>query len=49
VRYELHRYDARHAFANETAVNAKIPIEYHAGAAELAWRRSFDFLKRELA
>ena len=49
VQFEFHRYDAMHAFANETAVNAKIPVEYDPGAAELAWRRSMDFWKAKLA
>lgn len=48
VKYEFHRYKAKHAFANETAVNKPIPIEYNAEAAELAWKRTMEFLKRTL-
>jgi carboxymethylenebutenolidase len=49
VRHEFHRYDAKHAFANETAVNAPIPVEYDKAAADLAWRRTMDFLKANLS
>lgn len=48
VNFEFHRYVARHAFANETAVNSPNPTEYNAEQAELAWRRTFDFLARHL-
>lgn len=48
VRFEFHRYDAKHAFANETAVNAPIPVEYSAAAADLAWRRTLEFLKKTI-
>ncbi len=50
VRFEFHRYEAQHAFANETAVGAgKLPItEYNPAAAELAWRRTMEFLARNL-
>jgi carboxymethylenebutenolidase len=45
ARYELHRYEgAEHAFHNDT--NA---ARYDAAAASLAWRRTLDFLARELA
>jgi carboxymethylenebutenolidase len=44
MRYELHRYDAQHAFVNE-----KRPEVYDAQATELAWQRTLAFLKRELA
>src|SRR5688572_14636139 len=43
VRFEFHRYAARHAFANETLVDAPIPAEYNAPAAELAWERTMEF------
>jgi carboxymethylenebutenolidase len=46
--FQFHRYDARHAFANETAVNAAIPIEYNEEAAELAWERTLSFLGAHL-
>jgi len=48
VRFELHRYDARHAFANETAIDRPIPVEYHPAAAALAWQRTFAFLEKTL-
>jgi carboxymethylenebutenolidase len=51
VRFEFHRYDAKHAFANETAVGEKRPVaaaEYQREAAELAWRRTMDFLAKHL-
>jgi carboxymethylenebutenolidase len=50
VRFEFHRYKAKHAFANETQVgDKKLPItEYNPEAAELAWRRTMDFLARHL-
>ena len=50
VKFEFHRYQAQHAFANETAVGAnKLPItEYNAEAAKLAWGRTMDFLARHL-
>jgi len=50
VRFEFHRYQAKHAFANETQVgDKKLPItEYNPAAAELAWRRTMDFLARHL-
>src|SRR5262245_44180758 len=37
IQHEFYRYEAMHAFANETAVNAPIPIKYDPTAAELAW------------
>ncbi|MBI2748331.1 MAG: dienelactone hydrolase family protein [Burkholderiales bacterium] len=49
VRFEFHRYNAKHAFANETADSKKLPIvEYNAEAAALAWRRTMEFLDRNL-
>ena len=48
VRFEFHRYDARHAFANETAIDRPIPIEYQPAAAELAWTRTMAFLDKYL-
>ena len=48
VEHEFHRYDAMHAFANENAVNMPIPIKYDQAAAELAWQRTLNFLKRVL-
>jgi len=48
VKYEFYRYDAKHAFANETIKNPPIPLEYNPSAAELAWQRTLEFLKRNL-
>lgn len=48
VKYEFHRYKAQHAFANETAVNLPIPAKYDPAAAELAWKRTMEFLKRNI-
>jgi len=50
VRFEFHRYQAKHAFANETLVGErKLAIaEYHAPSAELAWRRTLEFFDRHL-
>jgi carboxymethylenebutenolidase len=51
VKFEFHRYDAKHAFANETAVGPKRPVagaEYNPQAAELAWKRTLDFLAKNL-
>ena len=49
VSFEFHRYQAKHAFANETADSKNLPmIKYDAAAAELAWRRTDEFLARHL-
>ncbi len=49
VKFEFHRYDAKHAFANETANEKKLAmLEYNPKAAELAWRRTMDFLEKNL-
>jgi len=49
VKFEFHRYQAKHAFANETADAKNLPmIKYDKPAAELAWRRTMDFLGRHL-
>jgi carboxymethylenebutenolidase len=47
--FEFHRYDARHAFANETADAKRLDyLKYDAAAAELAWRRTSEFLALHL-
>jgi carboxymethylenebutenolidase len=49
VEFEFHRYDAKHAFANEAADRKKLPIlKYDARAAELAWERTMAFLAKYL-
>ena len=49
VSFEFHRYDAKHAFANEEA-DAKnfAPIGYNAEAAKLAWQRTMAFFQKHL-
>lgn len=51
VAHEFHRYDALHAFANETQVGAGrlLPaLEYDAPKAQLAWQRTLAFFGRHL-
>lgn len=49
VHYAFHRYDAKHAFANETSDARKLPfLKYDASAAALAWRRTMEFLATHL-
>jgi carboxymethylenebutenolidase len=49
VQFEFHRYDAKHAFANETADSKNLAmLKYDPKAAELAWRRTMDFLGKHL-
>jgi carboxymethylenebutenolidase len=50
VKFEFHRYRAKHAFANETRVGANaLPIaEYSPDNAKLAWQRTMEFLGRNL-
>ncbi len=51
VKFEFHRYDAQHAFFNETQVGEKrlLPvIEYDPAAAALAWSRTLAFFARHL-
>jgi len=49
VKFEFHRYHAKHAFANETADSKNLPmLKYDPVAAELAWRRTMDFLAKHL-
>lgn len=49
VRFEFHRYNAKHAFANETADSKNLPmIKYDPAAAELAWGRTLGFLATHL-
>ena len=51
VGFEFHRYEAQHAFFNETQVGDKklLPvIEYEPAAAALAWQRTLEFFGRHL-
>jgi carboxymethylenebutenolidase len=49
VTFEFHRYDAKHAFANETADSKNLAyLKHDAAAAQLAWQRTFEFLARYL-
>ena len=48
VHYTFHRYQAQHAFGNETALNSPIPIKYDPTAAETAWQRTLEFLDQHL-
>src|SRR5439155_2676591 len=49
VKFEFHRYHAQHGFANEGNVNSPLPLKHNPEAADLAWRRTLEFLKRNLA
>jgi carboxymethylenebutenolidase len=49
VPFEFHRYQAKHAFANETADSKNLPyLKHNSAAAELAWRRTEEFFARNL-
>ena len=49
VSFEFHRYDAKHAFANETADSKNLPfLKHDPRAAELAWQRTRAFLSKHL-
>jgi carboxymethylenebutenolidase len=50
VTYDFHRYLARHAFANETAVGPHriAETQYDAVWSQQAWDRTFRFLGRSL-
>jgi carboxymethylenebutenolidase len=43
VSHEIHRYDAKHAFANPVGLG-----NYHEEHAENAWKRTIDFFNRTL-
>lgn len=50
VKYDFHRYDAKHAFANpKSDLRDLPPLQYHPEAAELAWERTLKFLSQNLA
>jgi len=49
VKFEFHRYNAKHAFANQAADSKKLDmLKYDRQAAELAWQRTMDFLAKNL-
>jgi carboxymethylenebutenolidase len=48
VNYEFYRYEAKHAFANETLKDSSLPIAYNAAAAEAAWSRTLTFLQQNI-
>jgi carboxymethylenebutenolidase len=49
VPFEFFRYEAKHAFANETADSKNLAyLKYDPAAAELAWQRSLQFLAKHL-
>lgn len=47
--YEFHRYDAQHAFHNPNQPGHAGLGHYKKDLAELAWRRSTEFLKKNLS
>ena len=49
VPHEFHRYQAQHAFANETALNLPIAAKYDPTAAATAWERAMAFFAKHLA
>ena len=49
VKFEFHRYDAKHAFANETADSKGLPpLKHDPKAADQAWKRTLDFFAKNL-
>lgn len=49
VNYEFHRYDTKHAFANpKSDARGLPPLQYNVDAAQLAWDRTFYFLKKHI-
>ena len=48
--YEFYSYDAKHAFANPKADSRGLPpLQYNEAAANLAWDRTMEFFKKNLA
>lgn len=49
VKFKFHRYQAKHAFANEIADTKNLPpLKYNPNAAQTAWERTFDFFGKKL-
>ena len=49
VKFEFHRYNCKHAFANETADSKNLAmLKYDPKAAETAWQRTMEFLAKNL-
>jgi len=49
VKFEFHRYNAKHAFANQAADGKNLEmLKYDRQAAEIAWQRTMDFLAKNL-
>src|SRR3954469_5398059 len=49
VNFEFHRYNCKHAFANETADSKGLDmLKYDAKAAGQAWKRTTDFFAKHL-
>ena len=49
VPFEFHRYDAQHAFANETADSKHLSyLKHDTQAADTAWQRTMAFFARHL-
>ena len=49
VNFEFHRYNCKHAFANETADSKGLDmLKYDSKAAEQAWKRTMDFLGKHI-
>ena len=49
AKVEFHRYQAKHAFANEIADTKNLPpLKYNPNAAQTAWERTLDFLGKTL-
>ncbi len=50
TQHEFYRYDAKHAFANpKSDARGLPPLQYNEAAAKLAWDRTMEFLKKNLA
>ncbi len=48
VKYTFHRYNAGHAFASDDPIIHTIGLKKDAASADLAWRRTFEFLDQQL-